>query len=150
MANVYEIPPSILISKIAEAFKKLETVKEPAWAGFVKTGAQAERAPIQLDWWYTRCASLLRTVYTSGPVGVERLKTKYGGRKGRGAKPQKRYDGSGKILRVALQQLEASGFVQKKKGQGRIITPQGVSFVDKIATSLKQNLEKLNPQIAKY
>lgn len=150
MANVYETPPSILISKVAEALKKIETVKVPEWAEFVKTGAHAERAPVQPDWWYIRCSSLLRTVYVHGPVGVERLKSKYGGRKNRGAKPQKRVDASGKVIRVALQQLEASGFVEKKKSRGRVITPKGVSFVDKAATSVKQNLEKVNPSLGKY
>jgi small subunit ribosomal protein S19e len=150
MANAYEIPASILISKVADALKKIETVKEPEWASFVKTGAHVERAPSQPDWWYIRCASLLRVVYTNGPVGVERLKTKYGGRKNRGVKPQKRIDASGKVIRVALQQLEESNFVQKKKGKGRIITPKGISFVDKVATSVKKNLEKLSPALAKY
>jgi small subunit ribosomal protein S19e len=83
-------------------------------------------------------------------VGVERLRTKYGGRKNRGSRPQKSVEASGKILRTALQKLEKAGFIEQKKGQGRVMSSVGRAFVDKIATGLKVGLEKINPALQKY
>jgi small subunit ribosomal protein S19e len=42
------------------------------------------------------------------------LKRKYGGKKNRGHKPEKRFDGSGNIIRKILQQLEKAGLIEQK------------------------------------
>ena len=100
-----------------------------------------ERPPMSDEWWYMRTASVLRAVYRLGPVGVSKLRTKYGGRKNRGVKKEHFYKGSGNILRKSLQQLEKAGFVKfAEKGvhKGRIITPKGRAFLDKISTNLKK------------
>lgn len=97
-------------------------------------------------------ASIFRKIYIDGPVGIERLRTWYGGRKNRGHAPEHFYKAGGSIIRKALQQLEAAGFVQKVPGEGRIVTPQGgQSFLDRIATELKKELEEqLPPELKKY
>src|SRR3989338_1228886 len=105
----------------------------------LKTGMHKERPPVDEDWWYFRSASVLRNIYRFGPVGVSKLRTKYGGKKNRGVKKEHFYKGSGSILRKSLQQLEKAGFVKfAEKGvhKGRVITPKGKSFLDKIATQL--------------
>jgi len=139
MASIYDVDPTELIEKAAEDLKKNESIKPPVWAGLVKTGMHRERAPIRLDWWYVRVAAVLRTLYISSPIGVSKLRVKYGGRKRRGYRPPHFYKGSGNILRKVLQQLEKAGFAKKeeKSGhKGRAITPQGKSFLDKIATQI--------------
>ncbi|MCW1301329.1 MAG: 30S ribosomal protein S19e [Candidatus Nanoarchaeia archaeon] len=140
MATVYDVPADKLIQKVAEELK--QKVQVPTWAKFVKTGAHKERPPEQDDWFYKRLASLLRTVYISGPVGVSRLRTKYGGRKRRGHKPERAYKAGGAIIRRGLQILESLGLVTKveKPKKGRIVTPEGRSFLDKIATSIYKEL----------
>jgi ribosomal protein S19E (S16A) len=40
--------------------------------------------------------------------------------------------GGGKIIRVALQQLEKAGLAKKEK-TGRVISPQGAALLDKAA-----------------
>ena len=108
----------------------------PSWGSFVKTGTSKERPPTNLDWWYIRAASILTKVYRHGPIGVSKLRTKYGGRKNRGYKPERFYRASGKIIRTILQELEKNNLIIfKKEGvhKGRIITPRGKSFMDKIA-----------------
>lgn len=140
MTTVYDVNPNSLIEKAAEALKK-EDVNPPEWSKFVKTGAGKQRAPIQDDWWYTRCAAVLRSVYTIGPIGVSRLRTKYGSRKDRGTRSEKFYKGSGSVLRKCLQQLENLGYISKvsySKKRGREITPKGRSFLDKIASNIKR------------
>lgn len=149
MATVYDVPANILIERVAEKLKEMEQFKPPEWAKFVKTGAHKERSPEQPDWWYYRVASVFRKVYTDGPVGIERLRTAYGGRKNRGVKPEEFRKGSGSIVRKALQQLESAGFVAKTD-EGRVVTPQGRSFLDKISAEIKKELEKEIPALAKY
>jgi len=149
MATVYDVPPNILIERVAEKLKEMKEFEPPSWAKYVKTGVHKERAPEREDWWFVRVAAVFRKVYINGPVGIERLRTAYGGRKNRGVKPEKFRKGSGAIIRKALQQLESAGFVEKTK-DGRIVTPKGRSFLDKIATEIKRELEKEIPALAKY
>jgi small subunit ribosomal protein S19e len=95
-----------------------------------------ERVPTQPDFWHIRTASILRYIYIHGPRGVSRLRTKYGSRKNRGSKQEKHFRGSGKIIRVILQQLEAEGFlkqVMRGKRKGRELTPKAVKLMDNIA-----------------
>ena len=71
----------------------------PEWAGDVKTGMHRQLPPAQPDWWYTRCASILRRIYIDGPVGVQRLRSLYGGRRNRGVRPDRHERASGAIIR---------------------------------------------------
>lgn len=139
MASIYDVNPNELIEKASEELKKNENIKPPEWAIYVKTGRHKERVPVKNDWWYARTAAVLRTVYKYGPIGVSKLRVKYGGKKRRGHKPSRFYPGSGNIIRKTLQQLEKAGFLkkdEKSKYKGRSITPQGKSFLDKISTQI--------------
>ncbi|MHA1588208.1 MAG: 40S ribosomal protein S19, partial [Candidatus Thorarchaeota archaeon] len=89
MPTVYDIPANILIRRLALDIKARKEITPPEWASYVKTGAHKERAPDQEDWWFTRCASIMRKVYLRGPIGIERLRVEYGGKKRRGVKPNK-------------------------------------------------------------
>jgi small subunit ribosomal protein S19e len=111
--------------------------------------------PDSRDWWYFRSAAVLRSVAKLGPIGTEKLRTKYGGKKDRGHKPEHVYKASGSILRKILQQLEKSELIkQTDKGtrKGRILTPKGTSFLDKIAVQIakkpvkQEKVEKALPQ----
>ena len=107
MASVYDANPNELVEKAAGELKKV--IKAPDWSRYVKTGVHKERPPADLDWWYKRAAAVLRKVYILGPVGTNKLRAKYGGKKNRGYKPEKFFRGSGKIIRSILQQAEAAG-----------------------------------------
>lgn len=138
-----DVQADLLIDRLKEGLKKFDSIKAPEWAHYTKTGAHKERPPVQDDWWYTRAASLLRTLYMreGNPVGVERLRTKYGGRKDRGVRPERFVKGSGHVIRLILQQLEAAGLVEKVEGEGRRITPKGISLLDKVATDIIKEVE---------
>ncbi len=136
MATVYDINPNKLIEKAVSELKKIEGMKAPEWSKFVKTSHSRERPPYDKDWWYFRSAAILRSVYLLGPVGVNKLRTKYGSKKNRGNKPEKFYKSSGKIIRVILQQLDKAGLTkygEKGVHKGRMITKEGKSFLDKLA-----------------
>ncbi|MCX6742131.1 MAG: 30S ribosomal protein S19e [Candidatus Pacearchaeota archaeon] len=135
---VHEIDAQIFIDALAKKLESLEEFKMPEWAGYVKTGRSKERVPDREDWWYVRAASILRTAYVKGVVGVSRLRTKYGSRKNRGMRPEKFYKSSGKVIRVILQQAAKAGIVEvvKDKKAGKRLTKQGVSFLENIAKEL--------------
>ncbi len=132
MTTVYDVPADKLISRVAAELKEKPEITAPEWAAFAKTGAHKGMPPEDPDWWYTRAAAVLRRVYVDGPVGVERMRSVYGGSKNRGSKPNKTVKGSGSVLRKAVQQLEAAGFVTQQKA-GRVVTPAGASFLDGVA-----------------
>tara|TARA_Y100000310_G_C20672031_1_gene810811 strand:+ start:2259 stop:2627 length:369 start_codon:yes stop_codon:yes gene_type:complete len=116
------------IQDIANKLKEKKELTPPAWSKVVKTGVHKERPPVQEDWWYVRAAAILQSVHRLGPVGVSKLRTKYGGRKNRGVKPEHHRKGSGSVIRKILQQLEAAKLIkqdQKGSHKGRVITKEG-------------------------
>ncbi len=130
--GMYDTDAKTVIDNAAQELKKL--IKQPEWTPFVKTGTHKERPPADKDWFYTRAASILRTIALKGPIGTAKLRAKYGGRKNRGVKPEKFYKGSGNIIRKALQELDKAGLtVKAEKGvhKGRIITAKGQSLLAK-------------------
>ncbi len=135
--GIYDIPKTELIERAAKELQKVEAVKPPQWVLFAKTGAHKQRQPSRDDWWFVRAAAILRRLSDSeGPIGVQKLRTVYGGKKNKGHAPERFYRGSGNILRKVFQQLETAGLAKKvDKGlhKGRVITPQGLSFLGKIA-----------------
>lgn len=145
MPTPYDVSSSILIERLAKYLKdNVDEVKPPTWALIVKTGTFAQRPPQNPDWWFTRCASLLRKIYVKGPVGIEKLRSEYDGRKDRGSKPEHTRKGSGAIIRKALQQLEAAGFVETLKNRGRVVTREGRQILDTLSTEIKRDLDKKN------
>ncbi len=137
MVSVREVNAAKLIAAVKEELKKIEVIKPTLWAKYAKSGSHRERPPAQPDFWYIRAASLLRRIYLDGPVGIERLRSFYGGRKRRRTKPARFRKASGSFIRKVLQQLEAAGFVKKSKnGTGREITSKGRKFLDNIAHRL--------------
>lgn len=138
MTNVYEVEAEKLIKEAKEELKKFKELTPPEWAEFVKTGVAKERAPQQKDWWYIRAASMLRKLYIlNKPIGVRRMRKLYSSRKNRGVEPEKSYPGSGSITRKLLQSFEKIGFVEKTR-RGRMLTPKGRSFLDKIAAKISK------------
>lgn len=136
MTSILDVKADELIKKAAEELKN--KIKQPDWSLYVKTGVSRERPPEQKNWWYIRAASILRRLYIDGPIGVSKLRSYYGGRHRRGHKPAHFAKGSGKIIRVILQDLEKIGFVQvAEKRKGRILTKEGKKFLVNIAKQIK-------------
>ena len=149
MAKAYDIPANHLIIRLAEQLKKDKKIEQPGWAAFVKTGSHTEKIPQNKDWWYIRCASLVRKVYMRGPVGVSDLKSMYGGRKRIGYYLDHHRDAGGAIIRRALQQLELSGYIAKKSN-GRIISNEGMKKVDRLATEIYKDIAGSRPGLQRY
>lgn len=150
MPTVYDIPANVLIDRLSEELKSKDEIAPPDWSYYVKTGVHKERAPDDSDWWYTRCAAVLRKVYLEGPIGTEKLRIHFGGKKRNGSRPNKFRKGSGSIIRNVLQQLEEAGFIKTRKGEGRVVTSMGHSYLDKLSSVMKKELEKAIPELENY
>ena len=130
---VYMMPAGEYNVKLADALKKIEVFKQPDWSFFVKTSVSRARPPEGNDFWHKRAASILRQIYIHKIVGVNRLRTRYGGRQNRGMKPERFKKGSGKIIRTVLQQAERAGLLEKVgKGKrfGRQLTESGKELLE--------------------
>ena len=145
MTHILTVNPNNLINRVAEELKKQKIVEPLEWSKFVKTGPHKDRLPDHEDWWYYRSAAILRSIAKLGPVGTQKLRTKYGGKKDRGNKPERFKRASGSIIRKILQQLEKAELVkQAEKGnhKGRVLSPKGTSFLDKIAVQIAKQEHK--------
>ncbi len=129
MANLQEVEASTLVAEVASKLKGI-IAKPPEYVNYVKSGAGKERVPQDRDFWYVRSASILRQVYLNGPVGVQRLRVRYGSRKGHTVHRGHHTNAGGSIIQDSLKALEAAGFVKATK-KGREITPKGKSLIDK-------------------
>ncbi len=151
MPSPYDVPASILIETLAQHLKNnVDEIVPPAWSSFVKTGSHAIRPPQNPDWWFTRCASLLRKTYIKGPIGVVHLRSQYGGRKDTGVRPEHARTGGGAIVRKALQQLEEAGLVEPSRNRGRVLTKEGRRLLDGLSAEIKKKLEKKHTELKKY
>jgi len=138
MTTVYDVPADHIIRRVAEELKKRKEITPPAWAAFAKTGVHKEMPPEDPDWWFIRAAAVLRRVYVDGPLGVERMRSFYGGNKNRGSRPNAFRKGSGSVLRKSLQQLEAAGLIIHDK-TGRRVSPEGMKFLDNLSQEVLKN-----------
>ncbi|NPE09129.1 MAG: 30S ribosomal protein S19e [Asgard group archaeon] len=146
MPTVYDVPAEDLIQTIAVELKKYNKITPPEWASYVKTGSFKQHAPQNPDWWFVRCASLLRKVYVSGPIGTSHLRKAYGGLKHGRNSPEKSTRASGAVIRKALQQLESEGLITSSR-KGRTISAKGRSLLDKSSATL---IKEKFPELKKY
>jgi small subunit ribosomal protein S19e len=147
----YDIPASRFIKRLAKHLKEnVDQITPPAWAMVAKTGSHVEKQPQDSDWWYTRCASVLRKIYVHGPIGAEELRADYGGRSGSVSKREHAVKAGGSIVRKALQQLEAAGFVENVKPRGRRVSREGRKLLQELAEEIGKSLVKEVPELEKY
>jgi len=140
--SIYVVQPEKLIEIIAEKLKEYPEISPPKGSEFWKTAFFKELAPADSEnFWYIRSASLLRKVKKYGPIGVNKLRKFYGGknRKGKGLHHSAR--GSGKIIRVALQQLENAKLIEVKDRKGRVLSSEGISLLERTSYGIIRSKE---------
>ncbi len=134
--SIYTVEPRKLIQSIAEKLKEYPEITPPENSRFWKTAFFKETAPVEEDFWYIRCASLLRKINKCGKIGVNRLRKKYGGRNRKGSGLNHSAKASGKIIRVALQQLEKAHLIEITEKNGRKVAKEGHSLLERTAYSI--------------
>ena len=152
MATFYDVPADALIEALAE--RLADRIEAPEWARVAKSGMNRELAPEQDDFWERRTASVLRKIAIDGPVGVNSLRTEYGGAavgsNRYGASPTTHADASGKIIRTMLQQLEAEGLIDEVGSEGRGITSDGHRLLNETAQEVLDSLVEERPELERY
>jgi len=141
----FQVPADLFIEKLAKYLKEnVGEVSPPTWSLTAKTGSHRERPPQQPDWWFRRCASLLRKLYIHAPLGVQRLRVEYGGRKRKGRRIEHSRKSGGSSIRDPLQQLEKAGLVTKQEKVGRKLTREGVSLLNRISGEVLKETRSLS------
>ncbi|KAG8034542.1 hypothetical protein G9C98_007618 [Cotesia typhae] len=140
--NLKDIPQDKAVKGIAFFLKKTGKLRVPDWVDIVKTGRHKELAPYDPDWYYTRCAALIRHIYFRSPVGVGAVRKIFGGRKRNGTHPSHFCESAGGIARKALQSLEQLKLIEKTPLGGRKLTSQGRRDLDRIAAQIKAKCKK--------
>ena len=148
MPTVYDAPADRLIPKLADHIKRISQVQPAVWAAYAKTGSQAERAPQNKDWWFVRAASIMRKLYLHGPIGLDDLRTEYGGLIAVGYTLAHHRDAGSSNIRKIMSQLQAAGLVQKTT-KGRVISPEGRRLLDKISTEIFKEMAKDDKELGK-
>lgn len=151
MVTLYDAPTEELIDAVLKKLR--DEVDDPEWTAFAKTGSYAELPPEQEEFFYRRAASILRTVAIDGPVGVERLRTRYGGKASGSTRyrvaPEHRVDGSGSLIRTIIQELETADLLERPPdGKGRVVTAEGRSLLDTTAGDVLDELDR--PELERY
>jgi small subunit ribosomal protein S19e len=151
LTTPHDLPASKYIDQLAKYLREnVDEVQPLPWSSFAKTGSHVQKQPQNPNWWYTRSASILRKVYVYGPIGLEKLRSEYGGRKSNGVKPNHAGKAGGSSIRKVLQQLETAGLVQTTKPKGRIMTPKGRKLMQEVAGDLNKEMVKIIPELKKY
>jgi small subunit ribosomal protein S19e len=139
----FQVPVDLFIEKLAKYLREnVGEVSPPTWSLTAKTGSHRERPPQQPDWWFLRCASLLRKLYVHTPIGVQRLRVEYGGRKRKGRRIEHSRKSGGSSIREPLQQLEKAGLVSKQEKEGRKITREGIGLLNRISAEVLKEIKK--------
>lgn len=148
MITPYDVEPNKFMDVLAKKLENEYKLSVPKYAGYVKTGSFKERLPEQDNFWYIRCASIMRKMYRD-VIGVSKLRKLYGGKKKHSFKNRKRTKAAGSLIRDALQELEGADLIKKvveerrnskdrlvKVIKGRTLTPKGRKLLDGVALSL--------------
>lgn len=136
MSNIFDVKGSELVKLAAQRLKS--SIKKPGYVDFAKSGADHERPPADPDFYYIRSASILRQVYINGPVGTSKLRTRYGSAKEHKVHRHHHMQSGGSVIRDAFASLEALDYIKKTK-KGRVITPKGKSFLDRLSKEIAKD-----------
>jgi len=117
-------------------FSRSGKLKVPDYVDIVKTGSFKELAPVDPDWFYTRCAAIARVIYVRGPRGVGALRKAFGGKHRRGVKPSHFAPAGKNVVRKALQALEQLKWIEKDANGGRRLASQGNRDLDRLANQV--------------
>ncbi|MDG7048041.1 MAG: 30S ribosomal protein S19e [Nitrososphaerota archaeon] len=149
MPTVFDVKSDLLLKRASDYFKQSTILQPMPYLQYVKSGSHTTHQPINQDWWYIRAASLLRKVYTKGPISLKELEKEYGGRKRIGYRIAHHRDAGSSIIRKLLIQLQAANLVTKTP-KGRIITPEGRSLMDKLSAQVFEEMKKEDESLKKF
>merc|ERR1711879_573240 len=111
--TVKDVPAEKWITAYAEYLKKTNKITPPEFTDYIKTGCLREVAPNNEDWFYVRCAAVLRKIYLRPQLGVGRMAQIYGGKQRYGSAKKHHRKAAQGCIRHALSCLEGAGIVMR-------------------------------------
>ena len=143
MPTTYDVPANLLIDLTAKHLRdSFREIEPPVTMIYAKTGSHREDMPKNTNFWYVRCASLLRKVYLHGPIGVAHLREQYGGLSRKGNVGKHKREAGGFSIRRPLEQLEKAGLVKTIDKKGRVVTGKGAGLLDGLAGEILKGMAK--------
>jgi small subunit ribosomal protein S19e len=131
---VRDVAADKFIPAYAAHLKRSNKLELPNWVDVVKTGPQRELPPMDVDWYYTRAASIARKIYLNPGIGVGALARWYGDKSSSGNRPEHFRKASRGLIRHILQNLEKADLVAAVDAKGgRRLSPEGQKEIDTIA-----------------
>ncbi|XP_055596730.1 40S ribosomal protein S19a-like [Uranotaenia lowii] len=134
--TVKDLDQDKVVQGVALFLKKSGKLKVPDYVDLIKTGKFKELAPTDPDWFYVRCASILRRLYHQSPSGVGSICRIYGSRQRNEVRPSHFCRSDGSATRKAVQALEQLKLIEKLPEGGRKLTSQGQRDLDRIASQI--------------
>ena len=132
-ATVRDVNGWRFVKALARHFKQEGKLFVPRCTEIVKTSHGRERAPQNEDWYYIRCAAVLRALYLRPGQGYGGLSKRFGIKKNRGSQPEITTRGARGLLHWACRSLEGLKLVTKGKESGHVVTKEGRKKADTIA-----------------
>jgi small subunit ribosomal protein S19e len=132
-ATVRDVPANKWIKTMAAHLKQEGKLFVPNCTELVKTSHGRERAPQNPDWYYYRCAAVLRRIYVRPGTGYGGLSKAFGKKKNNGSAPEHTVKASRGLLHWCCRSLEGLKLVAKGKTSGRVLTKEGKKKVDTVA-----------------
>ncbi|AAZ10777.1 ribosomal protein S19, putative [Trypanosoma equiperdum] len=132
-ATLRDVHPWRWVKICSQHFKQEGKMMVPNCAEIVKTSHGRERAPQNPDWYYIRCAAVLRAVYLRPGVGYGGLSKRFSSKKNRGSRPEITTRASKGLLHWCCKSLTKLELLEKCKGAGHRVTKLGRKVADTIA-----------------
>uniref|UniRef100_A0A146LKB3 40S ribosomal protein S19 n=1 Tax=Lygus hesperus TaxID=30085 RepID=A0A146LKB3_LYGHE len=121
------------IKVAARHFKQEGKLFVPNCTEIVKTAHGRERAPQNTDWYYIRCAAVLRAIYLRPGVGYGGLSKRFASKKNYGSRPEHTVRAAQGLLHWSCKSLTKLGLVESGIKSGQRITKKGRKFADSLA-----------------
>ena len=131
--TIKDVPAEAFIKAFAEQLKVEQKVTPLPGDEYVKTGKAKEISPHNQDWFYIRTAALARKIFLKPQSGVGRFKAIFGEKMRNGQGRNHHVEGSGKVIRYALQQLEKANFLMKLNDKRNKNASKVISQLDNIS-----------------
>eukprot|EP00796_Vickermania_ingenoplastis_P007305 gene7305-5147_t len=130
------------IKTAARHFKQEGKIFVPNCAELVKTSHGRERAPQNPDWYYIRCAAILRALYIRPGQGYGGLSKRFGNKKNNGSCPEHAVKACKGLLHWGCKSLTKLGLVERGAEEGQRVTRKGRKFADAVAFQVQ--IKKFN------
>ena len=136
-ATVHDVPANKWVKAMAQQFKREGKLMVPTCTEHLKTSHGRERAPQNNDWYYVRCAAVLRHVYLRPGNGYGGLAKAFANKKNKGTLPEATVKAATGPLHWACKSLEGLKLIAKGKAHGRVLTREGRKRADTVAFNVK-------------